>query len=952
MAGECGRSYLLLLVGLLGLFVWDTQGQSCTTKAECEPNVVCELVTWFCNGSTPVATTAAPTVDPLTLPCCQHLGSCGDDVIVAGWVAVRNTSVTIDNVDYSVEWLDTFITEGNATLPAVIKSAYVGSLSTLRKVAMEFPSQMFVAEPTNSCTVDGEPKWPEWYQVTINVMADLNMDSTLVIEERREKECLCDVVYDCVNSACQVKSDNFTNNAADLGQVDSALAEDVDLFCVEPLNATNYTASSYFAVGFEPGNAGLDTWEFNASVEAGWAPELDDNDMWIKIHLLEDMKVSGLIIQGVGLNAERRVDQFKLEYEASDGSGVIEGSKIFNAGSRLDTKLTNYFPAPVKANAIKISVVEPCDPYYVGLRVQLIGCPVCASDPDCTRDINGICLSAENFCTYHASETTTVAAGPTTTASVTSPVATTSPTFIVPIVNKIDEVTASLDEEVKESLTTLILPADLSEGVASSAHINITTDVIKSGLDVIRNITTVANTTENKELQRKILEGSWNFMIAVSENEDSFVSENNELDEDLLQDFLAVGSLVLDSDREEAWKDIQMETVAGPLGIVSSIETVAIEVGIALIDHGNASDIVVAEDNLNGVIALRGKAEVKDSGYSTTFDSKDDSSGVATEITIANTQFEENGAIKALPANSSLVVVVLKFNSIEELLVKEDVEDQTPGNKRLASSVLSIQVVADGKPQSVPLSFKLGHLEPTKEEKPKCNFWEPVLSSDGDSSKTAGNWSDAGCTKDALASSTHATVCNCDHMTNFGILMWLGDSPPKDTTALDTISQVGCYVSIAALIVALGLLLYLKSSLSSERIIIHIHLMSVTLVALTIFVLGIGATDNEVLCKVITIALHFFFMSMFSWMLVEGIHLYRQVISVFESEKSRLWVYFAVGWGIPVVVVIIGTSIFISDYGVNTTACWLNPADSIWVFMGPIIPTIAVNLVVLIMVSR
>ena len=40
---------------------------------------------------------------------------------VAGWVAVRNTSVTIDNVDYSVEWLDTFITEGNATLPAVIK---------------------------------------------------------------------------------------------------------------------------------------------------------------------------------------------------------------------------------------------------------------------------------------------------------------------------------------------------------------------------------------------------------------------------------------------------------------------------------------------------------------------------------------------------------------------------------------------------------------------------------------------------------------------------------------------------------------------------------------------------------------------------------------------------------------------------------------------------------------
>ncbi len=43
---------------------------------------------------------------------------------------------------------------------------------------MEFPSQMFVAEPTNSCTVDGEPKWPEWYQVTVNIMADNNLDES------------------------------------------------------------------------------------------------------------------------------------------------------------------------------------------------------------------------------------------------------------------------------------------------------------------------------------------------------------------------------------------------------------------------------------------------------------------------------------------------------------------------------------------------------------------------------------------------------------------------------------------------------------------------------------------------------------------------------------------------------------------------------------------------------
>ena len=40
---------------------------------------------------------------------------------MAGWINVRNTSVELDNVPYSAEWLDTFVTEGNATSPSVIK---------------------------------------------------------------------------------------------------------------------------------------------------------------------------------------------------------------------------------------------------------------------------------------------------------------------------------------------------------------------------------------------------------------------------------------------------------------------------------------------------------------------------------------------------------------------------------------------------------------------------------------------------------------------------------------------------------------------------------------------------------------------------------------------------------------------------------------------------------------
>lgn len=43
--------------------------------------------------------------------------------------------------------------------------------------------------------------------------------------------------------------------------------------------------------------------------------------------------------------------------------------------------------------------------------------------------------------------------------------------------------------------------------------------------------------------------------------------------------------------------------------------------------------------------------------------------------------------------------------------------------------------------------------------------------------------------------------------------------------------------------------------------------------------------------------LHYFFLSAFSWMLVEGLHLYSMVIKVFGSEDSKHRYYYGIGWG-------------------------------------------------------
>lgn len=45
------------------------------------------------------------------------------------------------------------------------------------------------------------------------------------------------------------------------------------------------------------------------------------------------------------------------------------------------------------------------------------------------------------------------------------------------------------------------------------------------------------------------------------------------------------------------------------------------------------------------------------------------------------------------------------------------------------------------------------------------------------------------------------------------------------------------------------------------------------------------------------VLLHYFFLSAFAWMLVEGLHLYSMVIKVFGSEDSKHRYYYGMGWG-------------------------------------------------------
>ncbi|KAL6049708.1 hypothetical protein STEG23_021221, partial [Scotinomys teguina] len=217
-----------------------------------------------------------------------------------------------------------------------------------------------------------------------------------------------------------------------------------------------------------------------------------------------------------------------------------------------------------------------------------------------------------------------------------------------------------------------------------------------------------------------------------------------------------------------------------------------------------------------------------------------------------------------------------------------------------------------------------------------------------------GVWSSQGC---ALTEGnlTHS-VCHCTHLTNFAILMQV---VPLQLThghqvALSSISYVGCSLSVLCLAATLVTFAVLSSvsTIRNQRYHIHANLSFAVLVAQVLLLISFRVEPGTVPCQVLAVLLHYFFLSAFGWMLVEGLHLYSMVIKVFGSEDSKHLYYYGIGWGCPLLICIISMSFSMDSYG-TSDSCWLSlGSGAIWAFVAPALLVIVVNIVILVAVTR
>uniref|UniRef100_A0A672ZX78 Adhesion G protein-coupled receptor D1 n=1 Tax=Sphaeramia orbicularis TaxID=375764 RepID=A0A672ZX78_9TELE len=223
-----------------------------------------------------------------------------------------------------------------------------------------------------------------------------------------------------------------------------------------------------------------------------------------------------------------------------------------------------------------------------------------------------------------------------------------------------------------------------------------------------------------------------------------------------------------------------------------------------------------------------------------------------------------------------------------------------------------------------------------------------------DYSSNEGVWSNEGCVR-SEGNMTYS-VCLCNHLTNFAILMQV--VPIELTTghrvALSTIGYVGCSISIFCLAITLVTFAVLSSvsTIRNQRYHIHANLSFAILVAEILLLISARFDPGTLPCKIMAVLLHFFFLSAFAWMLVEGLHLYSMVVKVFGSEGSKHFYYYGIGWGSPLLICVVSMTSALDSYG-EVDNCWLSLKNgAIWAFVAPALFVIVVNIGILISVTR
>ncbi|XP_065130411.1 adhesion G protein-coupled receptor E3-like isoform X2 [Paramisgurnus dabryanus] len=287
-------------------------------------------------------------------------------------------------------------------------------------------------------------------------------------------------------------------------------------------------------------------------------------------------------------------------------------------------------------------------------------------------------------------------------------------------------------------------------------------------------------------------------------------------------------------------------------------------------------------------------------------------------------------------------VSFISYGSMEDILKADFFKTSDKNtNKTMMSSVISATLYNSTGKLLDPVNFTLKHIkELNNTGNPFCVYWNIT------------EWVVEGCS--LVKTYSNYTVCSCGHLSTFALIMQFG-SPPTENDLLEKVNLVAVIVGLVFLSLALLTFAFCRWKPGVNNV-ARINLCISLLLAHLLFLLTQSFLDPikhyNVVCAVISGALHFFFLSCFVWMFIEAVLLFirvKNLSQISSRQRAVLSSRFLIVIGYVIAFVIVGVSVGLVPEGYGSDKCWIKQERGfIWSFLGPVCFILAINTIIFI----
>ncbi|KAH7641931.1 protocadherin-like wing polarity protein stan isoform x3 [Dermatophagoides farinae] len=262
------------------------------------------------------------------------------------------------------------------------------------------------------------------------------------------------------------------------------------------------------------------------------------------------------------------------------------------------------------------------------------------------------------------------------------------------------------------------------------------------------------------------------------------------------------------------------------------------------------------------------------------------------------------------------------------------------------------------------IRFRFRMLAREGRSSPQCVYWAfPTSTSVATSgvsnrrSSSRGRWSSKGCElkgfypPQRFRTSYDYINCSCDRAFGVAVLMDVsGDEFYYEESMAQIATSYTLTITSLVLLALTLIILSLVRGLDTNSNSIHKNIVFCLFMTESMFLLAVrnrtSLVQMESSCKLVAIFLHYSFQCLFTWMLIESIHLYRMLTEIRDINRGPMRFYYFVGYGVAAIIVALSVGVRADQYG-NHLFCFISIYEGvIWGLVTPLCLIIIVNLFV------